>query len=180
MKKYFLILAIVTAPVFADQVIGIADGDTLTVLHDRKPLKIRLGNIDAPEKKQAFGERSKQSLSDMCYRKDATYIIQNIDRYGRTVAVVRCAGVEVNHAQVERGLAWVYAQYNKDGSLPTIQAEAKAARRGLWTDAKPIPPWDYRHSIKEVQSIAVNDAECHIGPRGGHYRFVNSKKQYGC
>ncbi len=100
-----IILAIVTAPAFADQVVGIADGDTLTVLHDQKPLKIRLANIDAPEKKQAFGQRSRQSLSDMCYRKDATYNVQNIDRYGRTVAVVTCAGVEVNRAQVERGLA---------------------------------------------------------------------------
>ena len=180
MKKLFIILAIVTAPVFADQVIGIADGDTLTVLHDRKPLKIRLGNIDAPEKKQAFGEKSKQSLSDMCYRKDATYRIQNIDRYGRTVAVVTCAGVEVNHAQVERGLAWVYAQYNKDGSLPVVQAGAKAARRGLWADASPIPPWEFRRPQNAVQTVAVNDAECHIGPRGGRYRIVNGKKQYGC
>ena len=118
-------LFVVAVPAFADQVIGIADGDTLTVLHNRKPLKIRLANIDAPEKKQPFGERSKQSLSDICYRKNATYSIQDVDRYGRTVAVVTCDGVEANRAQVERGFAWVYTRYNKDESLPALQAEAK-------------------------------------------------------
>ncbi|MFC3110858.1 thermonuclease family protein [Undibacterium arcticum] len=180
MKKLLIILALVTVPAFADQVIGIADGDTLTVLHDRKPLKIRLANIDAPEKKQAFGERSKQSLSDLCFQKDATYTVQNIDRYGRSVAVVACEEVEVNRAQVERGLAWVYAQYNKDGSLPKVQAEAKSARRGVWTDTNPTPPWEFRHPKNRAERVAANDAECHTGPRGGHYRIVNDRKQYGC
>ena len=170
----------VTAPAFSDQVIGIADGDTLTVLHDRRPLKIRLANIDAPEKKQAFGKKSKQSLSDMCFQKDATYSIQNIDQYGRTVAVVTCAGIEANHEQVERGLAWVYTQYNKDRSLPTIQAKAKAAHRGLWAEARPTPPWEFRHQIKTIPSVAGNNAECQIGPRGGRYLVINGMKQYGC
>jgi micrococcal nuclease len=174
-------LALVAAPAFSDQVIGIADGDTLTVLHERKPVKIRLANIDAPEKKQAFGERSKQSLSELCFQKNATYSIQNIDRYGRTVAVVTCDGVEVNRAQVERGLAWVYAQYNKDASLPALQADAKSARRGLWSDHNPTPPWEFRRQPKKsAVAEPANDAECHVGPRGGRYRIVDGKKHYGC
>jgi len=164
----------------ADQVIGIADGDTLTVLHDRKPLKIRLSGIDAPEKRQAFGEKSKQSLSDLCYRKDATYRAQGAPSYGRTVAVVTCAGVEVNRAQVERGMAWVYVRYNKDTSLPAAQSDAKSARRGLWSDPAPVPPWEFRHPKKTAQTVAANDSTCHVGPRGGRYEIVNGHKRYGC
>jgi micrococcal nuclease len=128
----------------AHQVIGIADGDTLTLLVDRKPLKIRLANIDAPEKKQAFGQRSKQSLSDLCWKRDATYAAQTIDKYGRTVAVVTCDGVEANRAQVERGMAWVYPKYNKNRALPGLQETAQAARRGLWVDKEPVAPWEWR------------------------------------
>jgi micrococcal nuclease len=106
MKPSILVLALsLAAPAFAHQVIGVADGDTLTLLVDRKPLKIRLANIDAPEKAQAFGEVSRKSLSALCFGKEADYRVQDVDRYGRTVAVVMCAGVEANHAQVERGMA---------------------------------------------------------------------------
>jgi micrococcal nuclease len=177
MKSIFLLVVLSLAtPAFAHQVIGISDGDTLTLLVDRKPLKIRLANVDAPEKKQAFGERSKQSLSDLCFGKDATYKVQDIDRYGRTVAVVTCAGVQVNRAQVERGMAWVYAKYNKDRALPAVQTQAKLKRVGLWADKSPVPPWEFRHPTK----TAANDATCHVGPRGGRYQVVNGQKRYGC
>lgn len=135
---------IAAIPAHADPVIGIADGDTLTVLHDRQPVKIRLANIDAPEKKQPFGQRSKQSLSDLCWQKDATYQVEAKDRYGRTVAIVSCGGVEVNRAQVERGLAWVYPRYNRDPGLPALQEQAREGKRGLWADPSPIPPWEWR------------------------------------
>lgn len=130
--------------VIAGQVIGISDGDTLTILENNKPIKIRLANIDAPEKRQPFGTISRQSLSDLCFGKNAQYDIQAIDRYRRTVAVVRCAGIEANRAQVELGMAWVYKKYNKDASLPSVEAEARAAQRGLWKDAAPVPPWEFR------------------------------------
>lgn len=177
MRILAILLLACTLPADAHQVIGIADGDTLTLLVDRNPLKIRLADIDAPEKKQAFGTRSKQSLSDLCWRKDATYQTRTIDKYGRTVARVHCAGVDVNRAQIERGYAWVYNQYNTDRSLPAVQASAKFGRRGLWVDADPVPPWQYRHSSK---AAASSDATCHVGPRGGHYRIVNGRKRYGC
>lgn len=167
----------ISIPALADQVIGIADGDTLTVLHGQKPLRIRLADIDAPEKKQAFGERSKQSLSDLCFGKDATYKAKMIDPYGRTVARVKCVGADVNRIQVERGLAWVYDQYNTDRSLPALQASAKAEHRGLWADKSPVPPWEYRHPMT---TAANNDPTCHVGPRGGHYRIVHGHKRYDC
>lgn len=145
MRNIVLALAfILSAPAFAHKVIGISDGDTLTLLVDQKPLKIRLANIDAPEKKQPFGQRSKESLSDLCWGRDATYETQDIDRYGRTVAVVTCGSIEANRAQVERGMAHVYPKYNKDRSLPALQEQAKAARRGLWVESIPVPPWEWR------------------------------------
>jgi micrococcal nuclease len=181
MKSILLALAIsLVTPAFAHQVIGIADGDTLTLLVDRKPLKIRLGDIDAPEKAQAFGERSKQSLSDLCFGRDATYKAQTIDKYARTVARVTCGGVDVNRAQVERGMAWVYDKYNTDRSLSAVQANAKAGSMGLWADKSPVAPWVFRHPEKSVPAVAANDASCHVGPRGGRYQIVNGHKRYGC
>lgn len=119
-------------------VVGVADGDTLTVLRDREQIRIRLAEIDAPEKAQPFGQRSKQSLSDLCYQKQAKIEDHGQDRYGRTIGRVFCNGIDANAEQIRRGLAWVYRQYSKDPSLYPLETEAKAARRGLWADAEPI------------------------------------------
>lgn len=181
MKIALVVLALIfTLPAYADRVIGIADGDTLTVLHDQRPLKIRLADIDAPEKSQAFGQASRQSLSDMCFGKDATLRTQTIDKYGRTVARVTCAGVDANRVQVERGLAWVYDRYNTDSNLPSTQAVARSSRKGLWADKAPIPPWEFRHPVKAQQATHQSDTECHIGPRGGRFMIINGHKRYGC
>jgi micrococcal nuclease len=131
-------------------IIGISDGDTLTALtSDHQQIKIRLANIDAPEKKQPFGQRSKQSLSDLCYRKEAKVEPQTVDRYGRTVAVVTCDGTEANREQVERGMAWVYTRYNKNTELPQLELGARNARRGLWNERDPKPPWTWRKQKRE-------------------------------
>ncbi|CAL60683.1 putative nuclease [Herminiimonas arsenicoxydans] len=105
MKLLPLLFAFVFAPSFAHKVIGIADSDTLTLLVDHQTLKIRLANIDAPEKRQTFGQKSKESLSELCWGKDAQYEAQSIDRYKRTVAIVTCRGAGVNREQVRRGMA---------------------------------------------------------------------------
>lgn len=129
---------------YCAKVVGIADGDTLTVLENNKPVKIRLAYIDAPERAQAFGNRSRQSLSDLCYGKEATYIVRDIDRYKRIVATVTCDGTEANRAQVENGMAWAYSRYNKDDTLPMLQKRAHEEKRGLWADPQPVPPWEWR------------------------------------
>lgn len=127
------------------RVVGIADGDTLTVLVERQQIKVRLAEIDAPEKAQAFGNRSKQSLSDLCFNKTARLDDKGKDRYGRTVARVYCDGADANTEQVRRGMAWVYERYApKNSPLYGAQAEARAARRGLWADNEPVPPWEWR------------------------------------
>ena len=143
--KSFLIL-VICFPFYvqAHKVIGISDGDTMTLLVNNSPIKIRLANIDAPEKKQAFGQKSKESLSEICWNKEATYKVHSIDRYGRTVALVYCNGIEANTKQVNRGMAWVYTKYNTDDDLPNIEAHSRRLKKGLWFDSEPIAPWLFR------------------------------------
>jgi endonuclease YncB( thermonuclease family) len=139
-----------TAGELVGRVIAIADGDTLTVLVSRNQIKVRLLDIDAPERKQPFGTRSRQSLADMCAGKDARIAWREKDRYGRTLGRVSCAGVDANTEQVRRGMAWVYVRYApKDSPLYAVQAEARAARRGLWQDARPVPPWERRRAKRD-------------------------------
>lgn len=143
---FVLTLPSLTYADFTGKVVAVADGDTLTVLRDREQIKVRLVEIDAPEKAQAFGNRAKQSLSDLCFGKNATLAEQGKDRYGRTLARVTCDGMDANAEQVRRGMAWVYRKYApKDAPLYAVEGEAKAAKRGLWADADPIPPWEWRH-----------------------------------
>ena len=131
------------------RVVSIADGDTLTLLVSRQQIKVRLLDIDAPERRQPFGTRSRQSLADLCHGKPARVESTGADRYGRTLVRVHCAGVDANAEQVRRGMAWVYVQYApKDSPLYAVQAEARAARRGLWQDAGPMPPWEWRRNAK--------------------------------
>lgn len=184
MKSFALLFGVaLLASAHAHTVIGISDGETLTLLVDEKPLKVRLANIDAPEKEQSFGERSKQSLSELCWGKEASYKEQDLDRYGRIVAVVTCDGVEVNRAQVERGMAWVYPKYNKDLTLPRIEAIARKDRRGLWSNADPVPPWEFRRpQVKKVSATLPKgsvEGICFID-RHGEYRVVDGRKRYGC
>ncbi len=134
-------------------VVGVADGDTITVLDaDKVQHKIRLTGIDAPEKKQPFGNRSKQNLSDMVFNKIVTVETDKRDRYGRELGKVLAGGVEVNLEQVRAGMAWHYKAYERTQSAAGRQAyadaenEAKAAKRGLWADAVSVPPWEWRHS----------------------------------
>ena len=129
---------------FTGKVVAVADGDTITVLHDKVQVKVRLTEIDAPEKKQAFGNRSKESLSDLCFGKTATLFEKGKDRYGRTLARVTCDGTDANAEQVRRGLAWAYTKYLTDPQIKVLEEEARAARIGLWHDDKSVPPWEWR------------------------------------
>ena len=130
---------------FTGKVVAVADGDTITVLKDLRQVKVRLTEIDAPEKKQAFGNRSKESLSDLCFGKTATLIEKSKDRYGRTLARVTCDGTDANAEQVRRGLAWAYTKYLTDPQIKVLEEEARASRLGLWRDETPVPPWEWRH-----------------------------------
>jgi len=136
-----------TAADYPARVVGISDGDTLTVLRDGNvQVKVRLRGIDAPETGQDFGARSKQAASELCFGKTVTVKERDWDRYGRTVAeVILPAGRLLNREQVRAGLAWHYRRYApKDLELATAETEARAATRGLWSDPRAVPPWDWR------------------------------------
>ncbi len=130
---------------FTGRVVGVSDGDTITVLHDGKGERIRLHGIDCPEKRQAFGKRAKQVTSTLVFGKGVTVQVLDRDRYGRTVGVVLLPdGRSLNHELVRAGLAWMYRRYSDDQSLSDLEEEARGARRGLWADRNPIPPWEWR------------------------------------
>jgi endonuclease YncB( thermonuclease family) len=151
-----LVLALhANADTVTGKVVGVADGDTITVLDDaRIQHKIRLAGIDAPEKGQSFGQRSKESLSDLVFSKSVTVETDKRDRYGREVGKVMIDGLDANLAQVNRGLAWHYKAYEREQSIvdrklyAVAEKEAKAEKRGLWADLEPTPPWDFRHKAR--------------------------------
>ena len=138
------------ADTLAGKVIGVSDGDTITLLSQGKQqIKVRLAAIDAPEKAQAFGQRAKQHMSDICFGKQAEVKVIDTDRYGRSVGEVTCDGVFANAEMIKAGMAWVYQKYSKGyGAFFPLEEEARAAKRGLWSDPNPVAPWEWRKARK--------------------------------
>ncbi|WP_233584987.1 thermonuclease family protein [Aquabacterium soli] len=130
------------------RVTGVADGDTMYVEIGGKSTRVRLAEIDAPEKAQPFGRRSEQALRDLVAKKVVSLSWRTIDPYGRPVVDVRVGTLNVNAEQVKRGYAWVYRQYSHDRQLIADEQQAKASGLGLWADPHPIPPWDWRKDHK--------------------------------
>jgi micrococcal nuclease len=127
------------------KVVSVHDGDTVTVrTDDGQTLNVRLQGIDAPELKQAFGSRSRDELSSLVKGKPVTLVEHGRDKYGRTLGTVMVDGVDANARQVATGMAWHYARFDKSAGLARAQEAARAARTGLWGDAAPVAPWEYR------------------------------------
>ena len=150
----FLLLISVRAPAatLTGRVVGVSDGDTLTLLDAKQvPHKIRIVGIDAPEKKQSFGEKAKSSLSALAYNRTAEADCRKTDRYRRQVCVVFVGGKDVGLEQIKTGMAWWYRQYAKEQTqrerLDSEHAESLANRNryGLWSGPNPTPPWEWRH-----------------------------------
>ncbi|MDP2030756.1 MAG: thermonuclease family protein [Thiobacillus sp.] len=130
---------------FSGRVVSIADGDTITVLVERQQVKVRLVEIDTPEKAQAFGAKAKQALGDMVFGKDVAVEEHGKDRYARTLGRVMVNGQDANAEMVRQGYAWVYRKYSLNPDLLRLEFEAREAKRGLWVDPEPVPPWEWRH-----------------------------------
>ena len=162
-----LLVSVAHADTLTGRVVGVADGDTITVLDaDRQQHKIRLGGIDAPEKAQPFGERSKQSLSRMVFGKEVRVEWDKRDKYKRIVGKVwvqpadcpTCPmTLDAGHAQITVGLAWWYRKYAREqapqdrGAYEFSEQEARAKRVGLWSEPDPVPPWEWRRSSRRTQ-----------------------------
>ena len=157
MTRVFVVALLFATAAFAPAaelrgvVVGVTDGDTITVLDgERKQHKIRLAGIDAPEKHQGFGERSKQHLSNLAFKKQATLDCYKTDQYKRKVCRVWVDGKDVALAQVQAGLAWHYKRFEKEqtsserAAYAKAEDDARASRSGLWQSDRPVPPWEFR------------------------------------
>ena len=146
---FSIVLALIGAYFFPAELlqserVKIIDGDTLELVIEGEQLRVRLGQIDAPELKQAFGEQSKNNLQALCLGKIVRLQEDTKDKYGRIVGDVFCDEINVNQAQIKDGMAWVYKGYAKDKSLYLLEQNARQNRLGIWAAKNPTPPWEYR------------------------------------
>ncbi len=152
-KYVFLLLLLLPhlsfAASFTGKVVGVSDGDTIKVMRNGKAERVRLIGIDSPEKKQAFGNKAKQFTSDLVFGKVVKVEVSDVDRYGRSIGEVFLSdGRSLNRELVKAGFAWWYFKYSKDESLGELEKKARLAKRGLWRDPNPVPPWGWRKKAK--------------------------------
>lgn len=147
------------------RVVGIADGDTVTVLVDKKTYRIRLASIDAPEKQQAFYTVSKSGLADFIFNREVTISWDEYDRYQRIVGTIFLGDQNINEAMVRSGFAWWFRRYDENAeTLKRLEAEARTSERGLWAEQYPVPPWLFRRGIRPSQAVVKKSKSgvCHI------------------
>ena len=166
------------------QVAGVSDGDTLAVQDGPERRVVRLAGIDAPESGQDFGQVSKRHLAEMVNGRSVELIGDKTDPYGRTVAKVLADGRDVNLEQVKAGLAWHYKQYEKEQTLEdrriyaSAEAEARAAKQGLWSHGQPVPPWDWRTGRNVASTEGVPEGAV-IGNRNSRIYHTPGCSTYG-
>ena len=148
---FFALTTAASAATITGRVTAIADGDSFTLTDGRRrSTRVRIQGVDAPERRQAFSYASKQALSDMLYGRDVVVAIDKQDRYGRIVGMVKIDGRDAGLQQIRAGLAWFYSHYSNEmnasdrAAYVAAQRDARAARRGLWSELNPIPPWRFR------------------------------------
>lgn len=145
-----LLLFLIGSPAFPDDnaasVIAVMDGDTIEVLHNQHPERIRLHGIDCPEKGQAYGNKAKQATSALVFGKEVTLQTYGKDKYKRTLGdVLLPNGTNVNHELVKQGWCWWYRKYApRNADLERLEQDARGAKKGLWADPHPVPPWEWR------------------------------------
>lgn len=138
-------------PKYTDIVTGVSDGDTIEVTRSGEIYRVRLEGIDCPETNQAFGEEATRFVYDLCYGENVKMDVIGIDRYGRYLAkIILSDGSELNEELLRAGLAWHYKEYNNEERYAQLEKEARKAGIGLWSDANPIAPWDFRRGVGSV------------------------------
>ena len=149
---FLAVFGAAAAETIEGKVVAVSDGDSLTIVgKDAKRRRVRLAEVDAPERKQPFGAESRKSLAAICLQKTAAVETIRTDDYQRLVAKVNCAGVDANTEQVRRGMAWVVAGTLLPNSpLPEMEANARLRGIGLWAGEKPEPPWEWRKRQAEA------------------------------
>ena len=181
--SFLIIVLLVSTTALADftgKVVGVTDGDTIKVMRDGRSVTIRLHGIDAPERSQSFGSTAKRFVSDACFGQQVTVIEHDTNRYGRVVAEIRLLdGSNLNHAVVESGLAWWHRKYAaKDSRLEAAEKQAKAARRGLWSQFNPSPPWEYRNGGATKTVRSPSSQSMFSSSTMSHWMTTSSKKRH--
>jgi micrococcal nuclease len=135
----------VSAQELSGRVIGVSDGDTITVLSGKVTCKIRLSGIDCPEKSQAFGQRAREFTAAQAFGREVRVIYNSRDRYRRILGEVFLAdGQNLNDLLLSNGYAWWYQRFSNDEHRRQLEENARKLKLGLWADAQPSAPWDYR------------------------------------
>ena len=144
------------------KVVSITDGDTVIIVSDKKQIKVRLAEIDTPEKNQPYGKKAKRALSDLIFNKEVEVEMVSIDRYGRTVGKIFLDNQNINKEMVKAGHAWVYVQYARDKTLFDLEKNAKENQLGLWAlpEEKRIPPWQWRRGKRSIEKETNLSFQC--------------------
>lgn len=189
-------LAFVATPALSEElrglVVGVSDGDTVTVVNaDFVPHKIRLSGIDAPEKSQPYGQHSKAHLARLLFKQEVTVVWTRRDRYGRIIGRVlvqppdcsRCRmTLDAGLAQIDAGLAWWYRKFTNEqssadrASYESAEQKAQVRRAGIWQEANPIPPWEWRRSGAQGSSLGQGPDGVTTGQA---LPLVSSRNVYG-
>ena len=193
-RFFFCVISVLILPslsfAWQGKVVGISDGDTITVLHNNRGEKVRLYGIDTPEKRQDFGNKAKQFTSNMVFGKYVEVESVTKDQYGRTVGLVYINGQCLNEELIRTGFAWVYIKYCKKAICAEwrrLEAAAKVNKAGLWLHSNPIPPWKYRHGRPQgsrtdyIKQAANQSVVCHGNVKSKMFhapgcRYHNCKK----
>ncbi len=153
---------------FTGKVVGVTDGDTISVMRESAPVTIRLDGIDCPEGGQDFSQRAKQFTSRMVFGKTVDVVVKDVDRYKRLVARIVVNGEDVSLALVRAGLAWHYKQYSNDPLLARAEVEAREQGIGLWGQGRQIPPWEFRHPVAQAVASATGPFHGNVRSRVFH------------
>lgn len=180
-----MLTTFLATPVLAEKctVYKVSDGDTVKVNCNGRKVKIRLYGVDTPEKKQRYGMEATQYTSQAVLNKIVDIRVIDVDRYGRSVAIVEQGGFNLNENLVRNGFAWVYNRYCKESFCSDFKQFEKRARQqgiGLWSDHRPTAPWDYRRAMRGNSSQSRNNSTKSQATHSGNYHGnVNSHVFHG-
>jgi endonuclease YncB( thermonuclease family) len=131
-------------PVYALEISYFYDGDTVKIKDASKVYKLRITDIDAPERTQTYDLKSRRALMKLCKNAKLQVQLLDVDKYGRKLGKLECNNQDASFYMVKNGHAWFYQQYSSDSALELAALEARNHKRGLWQSQHPTPPWVWR------------------------------------
>lgn len=153
---FLLISNLVFSQTYIAKIIGVRDGDTVVILHEKKPQAVRLAHVDTPEMNQPFGYKAKKFTSDFCFGKEVEVVIAGRpDRNGRWIAEIFYKNQNLGKELVRNGLAWHFERYSKNQNYASLEITARKKKIGLWQEPHPVEPWNWRNYRKKLHQNSV-------------------------